>query len=436
MGYNSNDSVPGTTISLPPYETNIPSKVYYSDNLIGILTSTDDIYFTGYNQYGQFSFINNFPPLVAPYSVLVPVKSSVTNIKKISYGQFFYTNTIYYLTNDNKLYAAGRNLRGVIGNNPQQDTGANGAYLTLTDVSDAVLVGDDGQESGLALLTDKTLRTIGQGYYGQMGNGSQLGPGHNNTSWKTPTKLTDSLPLTNIKEIQGTGFDDRTTFYALDNNGHLYGWGANEYGQLANGQSGNGVLVDRAIRIGTTLTVTDFWSSCGFQDVRLFVKDNTGKIWACGANAKGQLGVAKSPVKNTLTEVTSLGDYNIKEIFVSPGSLGSDVHTFAVTDDDRILSTGYNLEGQCSNGTNSDTEQFALCYTKLNNSSSPIKLKSGISKDNPYIKLGCIGGVGGLSSVLANTNEIYQCGNWGTWKSSTVDGNAISYLTRVKNWIG
>jgi alpha-tubulin suppressor-like RCC1 family protein len=426
IGLDQSLKTPGTTIPLPPDAIGVASKVYRAQNLLGILTSNNEMYFMGSNIYKQFSYsddsgdTNNYLMKIC----------SVSNVKKICFGPYKTLQVIYYVTNDNKLWAAGRNYYGVLGNGASHASNQHAAYETQSSgVEDAVLVGDDGDEVGCCLFTDGTVKTVGYGGRGQIGDGNT---GNHNT-WQSPVYDGGTTALANIVEIQGCGFDSYTTLYALDSSGVLYGWGSNVYGELS---TGNQTAQNKAVVIGSIggLTITDFWACGSYAGNALFVKYSNNKIYACGRNSIGQLGLSAASVVTTLTEVTSLPtSYNIKEIILAGGSDTNTSHTFAITEDDRILASGNNVQGQCSMGTTVSLGAFELCYTILNNSGSPIKLKSGISRNNPYIDLKHLAGLGGQTFVISNNNEVYTCG-YPRYFNGTVDNEYLYYLTRAKHW--
>ena len=438
IGIDQSLTAPGTTIPLPPEAIGVASKVYRSVNLLGILTTNNEMYFMGFNEFKLFSYIDDSALPDNP----IMKKCSVSNVKKICFGPYTIIQALYYVTNNGKLYAAGRNYYGVLGNG-LADGGsslANAAYLTQgpgsqsvnggvsTRVKDAVLIGNDGNETGLCLFEDGTVKTVGYGGGGQIGVGTTV----NHNTWQIPVEDGGTTALSNIVDIQGCGYDYYTTLYALDNNGVLWGWGSNAYGELS---TGNQTAQTKAVTVGTGI-ITDFWACGGKDGNALFVKYSNNKIYACGNNSRGQLGLSTLISITTLQEVTSLpASYNIKEIIMSGGNAGTLSHTYAVTEDDRILVSGNNIEGQCSMGTTGGyLSAFEFCYTTMNNSSSLIKLKSGISRNNPYIDLKYIGFVGGNSWVLSNNNEAYTCGT-NRFYTNTITNELLFYLTRAKHWL-
>jgi alpha-tubulin suppressor-like RCC1 family protein len=271
---------------------------------------------------------------------------------------------------------------------------------------------------------------VGYGEYGQRGDGTTT---PNSYTWVSPVYNGGTTPLSNIVEIQSNGFDGGTTCYALDSAGKLWGWGHNYFGQLGTGNTTNQT---KAVEIGfrTGRIITDFWACGSYYANALFVKYDDDKIFSCGANTLYQIGHTSTANILVLTEVTALSGLGIKEIVMSGGSDTQYSHTVAVTSDDRLLFSGNNVAGQCSVGTNSTLQGFEYAYTILNNTSSPIKLKSGISRDNPYIDLKHMATQGGTSWILSNNNDVYTCG-FGRYLNTNASNENLFYLSRVKHWM-
>jgi alpha-tubulin suppressor-like RCC1 family protein len=74
---------------------------------------------------------------------------------------------------------------------------------------------------------------------------------------------------------------------ALDNQGRLWAWGNNQYGQLGDGSTTrrlSPVQVDLTSLNGSTVVAV---SAGGFYSL---VLDDQGRLWAWGRNDRGQLG--------------------------------------------------------------------------------------------------------------------------------------------------
>jgi len=87
----------------------------------------------------------------------------------------------------------------------------------------AIAAGSDDNGTTLAVRNDGTVWAWGYNYYGQLGNGST-------TNCYTPIQVLTAIgtPLTGVTEAASSGYHSvaRTT------DGKIYTWGANWYGQL------------------------------------------------------------------------------------------------------------------------------------------------------------------------------------------------------------
>ena len=86
--------------------------------------------------------------------------------------------------------------------------------------------------------------------------------------------------LSNIKAIAAGGGHS----LALDNNGTVWAWGYNGYGQLGNGSSGASHPVPVQVKNLNNIKAI----AAGYN--HLLALDNNGTVWAWGYNEYGQLG--------------------------------------------------------------------------------------------------------------------------------------------------
>jgi alpha-tubulin suppressor-like RCC1 family protein len=229
-----------------------PMEVYNLQNVVDIsagnsfsiaLRSDGDAYTWGNNQYGQLgvnfvpfpppnelirlplqSLINNMIHYTSKYTI-VPVKTSQPNnikelkVVNISAGG----DHALALLEDGTVWAWGRNDLGQLG---------NGKSYNFTNIPTKVLIPNDvhikavsaGQNHSLALDSNGNVWAWGDNSFGQLGN---LSVKCTDNFCTTPVKV---KKLFNIDEISAGSFHN----LALDHDNTLYGWGNNQYGQLAN----------------------------------------------------------------------------------------------------------------------------------------------------------------------------------------------------------
>lgn len=342
---------PACVFPLPSGEK--AAKVYISIYNTYILTTTRRVYATGNNTEGNCAL----PAGSGIVDVSVPTLTAISDCQKVvmSSGRDA-TYTVMFLNYSGQLYAAGHNQYGQIGDGTTTNTGNTGPKLSLgpgnpygnptTTVVDAIGVGGyvtNVWQTFCALLSDGTVWCVGNGRNGQMGNGtSGTGVDINNT-WKQVQNQATSAPLTNIVRIFGCGRHVGSSLYALDSSNNLYAWGYNGEGQLGLGSTTNATRATLA-----SINVVDVWP---FNAVygSIIIKKSDNKFYGAGHNTLGQLGLGDATNKTSFTEITSLNDKNIEQLFVGGGNVP---YVFAkAAGSNRIYATGYNGQGNLGNYT-------------------------------------------------------------------------------------
>lgn len=135
-------------------------------------------------------------------------------------------------------------------------------------------------------------------------------------------------------------------FVALKTDGSLWGWGNNNYGQLANGSFSGTSTSPTQIGTGTS------WSTISGGDQHILALKNDGTLWAWGYNFWGQLGNANTV---NLSAVTMVGTDNNWLQAVAGGN-----NSFALKTNGKIYAWGHNGYGQHGNGTTSATQVLIL----------------------------------------------------------------------------
>ncbi len=175
----------------------------------------------------------------------------------------------------------------------------------------------------------------------------QLGVGYNFNGTNVPLRVLgpDGVsPLTGIKAVVGGG----VITVVLKDDGTVWTFGRNTYGQLGNGTTNNASLpVQVKNGSGFLSNVTAVAAGIG-QTVAL---KNDGSVWAWGRNDMGQLGNGTKANTNMPVQVTCGASYLSNVTAIACGGL----HTIARKSDGTVWTWGRNNLGQLGNGTTSDT---------------------------------------------------------------------------------
>ena len=229
-----------------------------------IITTLGDLYTSGENGFGQLGNGTNVD------STSFGLNPIATNVRDVAVGGEN-SNTTYYITDNNDLYATGANNQGQLGNN------------ATDNVKTPVLIKDNVKDVRASFTHSLILLHNGELY----GTGSNVSHQINNTV--TPNYYVPTLITTGIKSIE-TGAD--CSFY-IDNSNDLYGIGYNNHGRLGLGETSN--ITEYTFIMSNVKEVSSY------LDHTLFLK-NDGSVWAAGDNPYGALGTKdqvdwKTPVR-------------------------------------------------------------------------------------------------------------------------------------------
>jgi alpha-tubulin suppressor-like RCC1 family protein len=260
----------------------------------------------------------------------VPVAvSGLTNILAVSGGGDQNNGYSMALKNDGTVYAWGSNLYGALGNGT---TGvANNSSVPVQSLISDVYAISAGGWFSVALKNDGTVWTWGHNSEGQLGNGNLI-----NTS--IPVQVAG---LTNVVQIVAGTYH----FLALKNDGTVWACGDNVSGQIGNGNTGTDATTP--VQVSGLTNVIKIDAGRFFS---LAVK-NDGTLWTWGENLYGQLGNGSNTDSNVPVQVTGLSGIN--PAIVAAG----DFHCMVVKNDGTIWSWGRNTYGNLGDNTtiNSNT---------------------------------------------------------------------------------
>ena len=249
--------------------------------------------------------------------------------------------------------------------------------ICLTDIEGSALAGkkvikiNAYKNSLIAIDEEGKLYSYGDNYYGQLGNGTA-------EDITTPICISDitNSPLNgkNIVDI----YNSHANVIAKDSEGKLYSWGYNAYGELGKGTTG---------RSNMPICISDITNSPlngkNIVDVysdgdTVIAKDSEGKIYSWGKNYDGKLG--NGTTKNSympvcISDITNSPIYGkrIAEIFI-------EFRIVIVRDmDGKLYSWGNNQYGEFGDGT-TESSSIPVCISDIDN--SPLNGKNIVYVNN------------------------------------------------------
>ncbi len=215
---------------------------------------------------------------------------------------------------DGTVSTWGRNQVGQLGDG---STAPRSTPVQVKGLADAVAVAG-GQDHSLALKSDGTVWAWGTNAAGQLGTGT---PSDNQGA---PQQVSE---LTRMVAVAANGKHS----LALKDNGTVWAWGDNQYGQLGDGST---TARFQPVQVqGLTGVVA---LACG--DTHSLALRGDGMVWAWGRNDLGQLGIANVTDQKTPVPVQRLSGV----IAIA----GGDAHSLALRGDGTVWAWGDNLFGQ------------------------------------------------------------------------------------------
>lgn len=181
-----------------------------------------------------------------------------------------------------------------------------------------------GKSHTLTLTQDGKVWALGTNDFGQLGNG---------------TFESEAIEPKVIRGLDGiiavsTGINHSV---ALKNDGTVWTWGYNGFGQLGNGTLQNSAVPHQVAGLSNVKAIASGSS-------HIVALKNDGTVWSWGANHSGQVGNGKNLDCLTPTQVSGL--QNITEIVAGA------YNTAALNKDGTVWSWGFNGMGQLGNGGN------------------------------------------------------------------------------------
>ena len=284
---------------------------------------------------------------------LIPVRADTTGVLTGKTITSIITGSEHtlVLTSEGKVYAWGRNADGQLGNNSTTNSSIPVAVDTSGVLSEKIITSiAAGTSHSLVLDTEGKIHTWGNNYSGQLGNG------FNGDSILNPTAVDTGGVLSGktITKIESKFHHS----LALDDEGKVYAWGSNNSGQLGNNSTTNSsipVAVDTSgVLSGKTITsIAAGIRNSYSEDIHSLALDDEGKVYAWGYNYFGQLGNNSTTNSLIPVAVDTSGVLSGKTITAIAGGAS---HSLALDDEGKVYAWGSNSDGQL--GNNSTTQSL------------------------------------------------------------------------------
>lgn len=337
-------------------------------NIVKLATTTYTTYFindqgelfgVGSNQAGQFadgSTTNKSTP--------VQIGASLGPIKDV----FCKSNTMWLLTQDGHVYAAGYNTYGQFGDGSSSSsaqTSLKACFTTIGEVKTIV----PGSKNCYVLTSDDKLYSVGNNEFGQIGNGVT---GSSSSSVSNPY-----LVASDVLEVKNAGYSNTETVAYLTKSGGLYAFGANTNNQIS---AANTSPVNTPTQIASSVgTIIDF----AVDGYTIYVLNSDLELFACGSNYYGQFGDGTTTSSTAFTKIAiSLGD--ISSFYISQSRI-------VVISDNKAYFAGY-----------STAKQNTTSFTQIGASLGDIK--GIVTASRPS------NGLGGNIFMILNNDDVYAFG--------------------------
>lgn len=206
-----------------------------------------------------------------------------------------------------------------------------GGMISPTSVSaqtSSVIALATGDTFSLALRSDGTVLAWGWNRYGQLGNG--------NTSEISSNEPAPVRGLTGVKAVAaGSDFG-----MALKNDGTVWAWGDNHYGQLGNGGNTDSTVPVRVNGLSGVIAIA-------VGSIHSMALRADGTVWVWGNNTYGQLG------DDDLDSYEPIQIANLTGMVAIAAGCN---HNLALKRDGTVWSWGWNFTGQLGHSYREDAE--------------------------------------------------------------------------------
>ena len=247
-----------------------------------------------------------------------PVQTQgLTGATAVGAGGFF----TMALKQGGSVWAWGANKFGQLGDGTTTDRKTPVQVKGLTGVITAIAAGYD---YGLAVRQDGSVWAWGNNSLGQLGDGTT-------SNRSAPVQVQG---LSGVKAVSGSVGGHSV---ALKNDGTVWAWGYNFFGQLGDGSETNRSTPAQVKGLSGVMAV-----SAGLGHSIAVKQDGT--VWAWGSNVFGELGDGTTNSRSAPIQVQGLAG-------VAAVAASSTAHSVALKQDGTVWTWGHNGYGQLADGT-------------------------------------------------------------------------------------
>lgn len=316
----------------------ISAKVWYAL----ALASDGTVYSWGFNSWGQLGngtsgTANNASAPVAVKTAGTPMEGKT--IVQVAAGA---THSLALAT-DGTIYAWGKNEYGQLGN----DSTTNSSVPVVVKTAGTPMAGKTiiqihaGYEHSLALASDGTVYAWGRNNSGQLGKNDA-------TDAHIPTAVrTLGTPMAGKVIVQLAAGNSQSM--ALASDGTIYTWGWNQYGQLGNGTTTNSRIPVAVVTTGTPMAGKTI-SQVAAGNAHALAMTDDGTVYAWGWNQYGQLG-NNSTINSSLPVAVKTTGTPLAGKIITQITSGGSPNSLVLANDGTMYTWGWGQHGQLGNGT-------------------------------------------------------------------------------------
>ena len=285
---------------------------------VNVLTWSGKVFSAGLNSHGQLgdgTTIDRSTPVM----FALPAGELITQV--VGSG-----NSTYVLTQSGKVFGAGRNHKGQLGDGTLTSRPVP-VPMTLPPGTVAVKI-VPGVESVYAITDTGVLYGVGGNYFGQLGQGNQI---------DTSTAVVFPVPA---GEIVVTAVESSDALFAVTASGKVFGAGINGFGQL-----GDGTTTNSTVPVMFGLPAGEVATAIYPGADSTFVLTASGKLFGSGYNVRGQLGDGSTTPHSMPSQFLLPAGQSVASVQV-----GQD-RVYVVTNAGQVYGAGANETGQLGIGT-------------------------------------------------------------------------------------